>query len=57
MRGRRSSPELVALTPVTTWRKTGRKTIAPNMVNPTMKPAPLATLKIESRNSRKGIIG
>ena len=39
MSGTSSSPELVALTPLTTCRKSGRKMIAPNMLRPTTNDA------------------
>ena len=35
--GSSSSPESVAEAPLTTWRNSGRKLIAPNMATPMMK--------------------
>jgi hypothetical protein len=51
------NPELVALAPSTSCRKTGRKVIAPNIAKPITKPTPLATLNTWMRKSRKGSIG
>src|ERR671931_1798377 len=41
--GRISRPEFSALAPPTVWRYSGRKTIAPNIANPTRNSTPLAT--------------
>src|ERR1700722_14102349 len=55
--GSRYTPEIVGEMPLTTWKKAGRKAIAPNMAKPTMKPTTLVTEKERSLNRCSGRIG
>ncbi len=53
MRGNSNKPELVAEAPVTTWRNSGRKTMAPNMAQPMRKASIELTVKMRSRNNHQ----
>ncbi len=55
--GSMRNPELVGLAPYTSWRNTGRNTIAPNMAIPTANPIVFATLNTLERKSESGTIG
>ena len=56
-RGRSRRPDIVGLTPRTTWRYSGRKMIAPNITAPVMIDRAEDTENTLLRNRRKGITG
>ena len=55
--GTSSSPELVALAPLTTCRNSGRNTIAPNMLTPITSDIAVHTANTRLLNSPSGRIG
>ncbi len=55
--GRVRTPETVAESPSTYWRKVGRKVSAPSMAKPTMKLRIEQTVNTWLRNSRIGRVG
>src|SRR3546814_16762046 len=57
MRGKSRRPELVAEAPLTTWRNSGRKLMAPNIATPMMNPVALDTENVRSENRCTGTTG
>jgi hypothetical protein len=55
--GSSNSPELVADAPVTTWRNSGKKAMAPNIATPMMKLTEVAMVNVRSENRCTGTTG